>query len=166
MEDLNEGNVGVDDERTEDSGHEGSGQRSSPVVSMEVEEESRERPSFESDSLSKRELFKIIEDQDKAIAMLQRELDGGRSADAREYSPPVRKRDMLMDDSDVSEYGRPYYEGPHAEVTPPRRPGVWRAPGELVGLGPEEQNPWTPRRQTRRFGIRQPLAQSVLMEPA
>ncbi|CAL1367153.1 unnamed protein product [Linum trigynum] len=88
MEDLNEGNAGADDVRTEDSSHEGSGQRSSPVVSMEVEEESRERPSVESDSLSKRELFKIIADQDKAIAMLRKELEGGRSADTREYSPP------------------------------------------------------------------------------
>ncbi|CAL1413156.1 unnamed protein product [Linum trigynum] len=166
MEDLNEGNASADDARTEDSSHEGSGQRSSPVVSMEVEEESRERPSVESDSLSKRELFKIIADQDKAIAMLRRELEGGRSADTREYSPPVRKRDRLVDDSKVSEYGRPYYEGQHVEVTPPRRPAVWRAPGELATSGPEEQLQWTPRRQTRRFGIRQPLAQSVLMEPA
>ncbi|CAL1396791.1 unnamed protein product [Linum trigynum] len=146
MEDLNEGNAGADDVGTEDSSHEGSEQRSSPVVSMKVEEESRERPSMESDSLSKRELFKIIADQDRAIAMLRRELEGGRSVDTREYSPPARKRYRLIDDSEVSEYGRPNYEGPNVESTPPRLPGVWRAPGELAIPGPEEQNPWTPRR--------------------
>ncbi|CAL1379053.1 unnamed protein product [Linum trigynum] len=147
MEDLNEGNAGADGSRTEDSSQEESGQQSSPVVSMEVEEEdSRERQSVESDALSKRGLLKIIADQDKAIAMLRRELEGGRSVDAREYIPPVRKRDRLVDDSEAGEYWRPHYEGLNGEMTPPRRPGMWRAPNDLVTPGSEEHNPWTPRR--------------------
>ncbi|CAL1376788.1 unnamed protein product [Linum trigynum] len=135
MEDLNEGNVGADDSRVEDSSQEESGQQSSPMVSMEVEEEgSRERPSTESDSLSKRELVKIIADQDKAIAMLRRELEGGRSVDAREYSPPVRKQDKLVYDSEAGEYWRPHYEGPNGD-----HPSVRARGGRLVILPPQDQ---------------------------
>ncbi|CAL1359752.1 unnamed protein product [Linum trigynum] len=167
MEDLNEGNRGADGSRTEGSSQEESEQRSSLVVSMEVEEEgSHELPSIESDSFLKSELFRIIANQDKAIAILRRELEGGRSGDTRDYSPSMRKRDRVIDDSESSQYEHPYYEEPSGEMTPPRRPNVWRAHAELAVSGLGEHNLWAPRRQIRSFGVRQPLAQSVLMEPS
>ncbi|CAL1370513.1 unnamed protein product [Linum trigynum] len=93
MENMNEGNGGEDSSRSESS-NPGEGERqSSQELSMDVEGEgSHGHPSAgEEESLSQRELFRIIAHQDRAIAALRRELEGGRSEDKMAYSPGMRK---------------------------------------------------------------------------
>ncbi|CAL1410753.1 unnamed protein product [Linum trigynum] len=95
MENMNEGNEGEDNARSESSNHEEGERLSNQEQSMDVEVEgSPGRPSVdEGESLTKRELFRIIADQDRAIAALRRPLEGERSEDMMMYSPGVRKRE-------------------------------------------------------------------------
>ncbi|CAL1360028.1 unnamed protein product [Linum trigynum] len=120
MEGMNEGDTGEHGSRSGSSNQAESEHQLGQELSMEIEGEgSQGLPAMESESLSKRELFRVIADQDKAIAWLRRELEGGRSEDERTYSPTMRKRDKAVDDSESSQQRHPYCMGPSEEMTPP-----------------------------------------------
>ncbi|CAL1388563.1 unnamed protein product [Linum trigynum] len=78
MENMNEANEGEDNSKSGNSNHEKGERQRSHELSMDVEEQ--ESPgrllADEGESLTKRELFRIIADQDRAIAALRRELEG------------------------------------------------------------------------------------------
>ncbi|CAL1371325.1 unnamed protein product [Linum trigynum] len=110
MENVNDVNGGEDNSRSGNSNQEEGERQRSHEVSMDVEEqESPGRLSVdEGDSLTKRELFRIIADQDRAIAALRRELEGERSEDMMMYSPGWRKRDRVGADSVSQQHGLPH----------------------------------------------------------
>ncbi|CAL1353738.1 unnamed protein product [Linum trigynum] len=166
MENFDEENGGGDVARSEGSNL-GDGERqSSPETPMDVEgEASHERLSpREDESLTKRELFRIIADQDRAIAALRREIEGGRSEDMMTYNPGIRKRERANEDSESMQYGIPQHADLGAGYQ--GRPRTWRQQAEPQTNGVEEPNMWAPRRLEKRFGVRQPLARNILMEPA
>ncbi|CAL1384138.1 unnamed protein product [Linum trigynum] len=164
MENLDEG-IGEEDVTRSENSHMGDGGRQpSPETLMDVEEEAshvRLSPG-EDESLTRRELFRIIADQDRAIAALRREIEGGRSEDVMTYSPGVRKRERASEDLESLQYGLPHHAGLGAQG----RSRAWRPQIPPHANEIEEPNAWASRRLERRFGVRQPLARSILMEPA
>ncbi|CAL1388561.1 unnamed protein product [Linum trigynum] len=78
------------------------------------------------------------------------------------YSPGLRKRERAGEDSESQQHGLPHHTEQGHDM--PGRPRAWRLPAEHTQTRPDDV--WAPRRIARRFGVRQPLARSILMEPA
>ncbi|CAL1400208.1 unnamed protein product [Linum trigynum] len=101
-------------------------------------------------SVTKKELFRIIENQDEAIEALRREVDALRRGEGMTPSP-TKKRERA--------------EETEIESGCPRRPGLWRPRDH----GAPDDSGWNGGilgRLSRHCPVRQPLARCILSEPA
>ncbi|CAL1358974.1 unnamed protein product [Linum trigynum] len=101
-------------------------------------------------SMTKRELYRIIEDQDGAIEALRKEVDALKRGGGMTPSP-TKKRERVAETESESGYQR--------------RPSVWR-PREYGGLGTGGWSGGILGRLSRHGPVRQPLARNILAEPA
>ncbi|CAL1410768.1 unnamed protein product [Linum trigynum] len=101
-------------------------------------------------SVTKKELFRIIEDQDEAIEALRREVDALKRSE-RMTPSPTKKRERM--------------EETESESGCLRRPSLWR-PRDHGGPDASGWNGGISGRLSRHCPVRQPLARCILSEPA
>ncbi|CAL1379514.1 unnamed protein product [Linum trigynum] len=117
--------------------------------SRNEDEGSQDRhPSSEDASITKKDLVKIIANQDEAIGMLRREVEMLKEGAP---SPMARKRERASE-----------AEGESSSL---RRLASMRRLADY-GDSEGERNVWMQGRPPRQFVVRQPLARSILVEPA
>ncbi|CAL1377685.1 unnamed protein product [Linum trigynum] len=132
-------------------GYPSQGSRERTPDAIEGEGSESRHPCLECALITKRDLFKIIEDQDEAIEILKREVEALKKGEGLAPSPTTRKRERIAE-----------MEGESGQ--PRRATSVW-LPNDHNCLELEGRNGWMPGRLPRHFTVRQPLARNVLMEP-
>ncbi|CAL1367513.1 unnamed protein product [Linum trigynum] len=131
------------------------GSEGAPHASEEAqweEDEAQVMGQSEGDTLTKEHLISIIEEQAKALEALRKEVEVLRKGG--DVAPPCggRKRDMDEEEDGMTSALRCTEDAGHQ---------IRREAPDL-----EERNAWAPRRLGRLWGVRQPLARSVLAEQA
>ncbi|CAL1403225.1 unnamed protein product [Linum trigynum] len=107
-------------------------------------------PNSESASITKKELFSIIEDQNEAIEILKREVKALKRGEGAVHNPASRKRERTAEMEN--------------ESSPSRRPiSMWR-PNDQGSSDFEGCNVGMLRRLSHHCSVRKPLARNVLTE--
>ncbi|CAL1399577.1 unnamed protein product [Linum trigynum] len=131
------------------------GSEEAPRLSEEVQgggHEAQESIQSEGVTLTKEHLIRIIEEQDQALEALRKEVEALKKGGDIAPPPGGRKRERIEDEEGVSSALRRTEELGH--LTRHMAPDF------------DEHNGWAPRRLGWSWGVRKPLARSILAEQA